>query len=105
MILCTMKRGGSGTPVDELDRCCQVHDNYYGDALEHHACCTIFTSPYINNNECEMLICECDRKADECFARSTYNNEHYNLPGDRCHWKLLQLIEHRIHSHTRHTHH
>ncbi|XP_060935185.1 acidic phospholipase A2 1-like [Limanda limanda] len=91
----------SGTPVDELDRCCQVHDNCYGDALEHHPCRTIFHSPLKlysyncdeasktvtcdeDNNACGMFICECDRTAAECFARSPYNNDHYNLPSDRC---------------------
>ncbi|XP_060942605.1 uncharacterized protein LOC133019987 [Limanda limanda] len=119
MILCTMPdsspirdyadygcycgKGGSGTPVDELDRCCEVHDNCYGDAQQHDKCLSIFDSPYIewytwscdeasktvtcdeiDNGECEQFICECDRKAAECFARSPYNNDHYNLPSDRC---------------------
>ncbi|XP_060935730.1 phospholipase A2, minor isoenzyme-like [Limanda limanda] len=104
MILCTMPgswpiRDDSGTPVDELDRSCHVHDNCYDDALEHHPCRTIFHSPFKlysyncdeasktvtcgkDNNAREMFICECDRKAAECFARSTYNNDH--LSSDQC---------------------
>lgn len=44
-------------------------------------------SPYSssdNNNECEMFICECDRKAAECFARSPWIPEHEHLPSENC---------------------
>lgn len=37
-----------------------------------------------NNNECEMFICECDRKAAECFGRSEWNPEHEHLPSENC---------------------
>lgn len=40
------------------------------------------------NDECEMFICECDRKAAECFAVSSYHEENKNLPSDRCKWLL-----------------
>lgn len=39
------------------------------------------------NNECEMFICECDRKAAECFGRSHWNPEHEHLPTEYCQWK------------------
>ncbi|XP_053267922.1 phospholipase A2, minor isoenzyme isoform X1 [Pleuronectes platessa] len=119
MILCTMPDsspifdytdygcycgyGGSGTPVDDLDRCCEVHDQCYSDSMQHDECWPIIDNPYTefyayscdeasktvtcgksNNNECEQFICECDRKAAECFARSTWNPEHEHLPSDRC---------------------
>uniref|UniRef100_A0A669DGP0 Phospholipase A2 n=1 Tax=Oreochromis niloticus TaxID=8128 RepID=A0A669DGP0_ORENI len=83
--------GGSGTPVDDLDRCCQVHDQCYTDAITcwPSGYCRVMLELFIfsfsdNNNECEMFICECDRKAAECFARSPWNPEHEHLPSDQC---------------------
>ncbi|XP_074523146.1 phospholipase A2-like [Halichoeres trimaculatus] len=94
--------GGSGTPVDDTDRCCQVHDKCWGDAIAHPKCWKFFDSPYFehysyncdqsrgkitcgnDNNECEMFICECDRVAVECFTRSPWTFKHYNVPKHKC---------------------
>ncbi|XP_019959066.2 phospholipase A2-like isoform X2 [Paralichthys olivaceus] len=99
---CYCGYGGNGTAVDDLDRCCQVHDNCYGDAMQLDECWSILDNPYTkvysysceeanktvtcgkDNNNCEMFICECDRKAAECFARSPWIPEHEHMPSDHC---------------------
>ncbi|XP_031553799.1 basic phospholipase A2 pseudexin A chain-like [Actinia tenebrosa] len=82
--------GGSGIPVDDLDRCCQVHDECYGDWKEcrpksnlydyklsgEHPQCNITCSHNPKNTECERAVCICDKLAAECFAKSHYNPEH-----------------------------
>ncbi|KAK3521899.1 hypothetical protein QTP70_019001 [Hemibagrus guttatus] len=84
---------GSGTQVDDLDRCCQVHDKCFSDAKQHKACWPNLDNPYTetyayscdkaiktitcksNNNKSEMFICDCDCKAAECFAMSEYHDK------------------------------
>ncbi|TKS84231.1 Basic phospholipase A2 beta-bungarotoxin A1 chain [Collichthys lucidus] len=89
--------GGSGKPVDALDRCCQIHDHCYSVAQDH-GCEPYFTDynfkcykPWRQLtcldtcNSCERFLCECDRAAACCFGRSHWYPEHYNLPQNLCH--------------------
>ncbi|KAM7018212.1 phospholipase A2-like [Tautogolabrus adspersus] len=87
--------GGSGTPLDELDECCRVHDMCYRASRKAPGCTALVDLPYVliydftcsnqqvtcsaTNNKCQAAVCECDRVAAHCFARTKYNPENKNV--------------------------
>nr|AOS50877.1 phospholipase A2 [Pseudechis papuanus] len=80
--------GGSGTPVDELDRCCQTHDNCYEQAGKKgcYPKLTLYSWDCTGNvpicnpkTECKDFVCACDAEAAKCFAKAPYKKENYNI--------------------------
>ncbi|XP_075390625.1 phospholipase A2-like [Tenrec ecaudatus] len=92
---CQCGKGGSGAPVDELDRCCQTHESCYRQASDLSSCKfpqgNVYRTIYdftcsgnditcsSSNNECQAFICECDRNATICISKAPYNPENKNL--------------------------
>ncbi|XP_074649363.1 acidic phospholipase A2 Cc1-PLA2-like [Tubulanus polymorphus] len=104
-------RGGDGTPVDDIDRCCMIHDLCYRRVWRNE-CKTFFylQAPYLTYYEyetnegnitctndpetelCERTVCECDREAAKCFGQHhhKYDDEH------KSNSKVTQILDKTI---------
>uniref|UniRef100_A0A3Q3R3Q3 Phospholipase A2 n=1 Tax=Monopterus albus TaxID=43700 RepID=A0A3Q3R3Q3_MONAL len=76
--------GGRGTPRDQVDKCCQVHDYCYRQSKQIRGCISYTTTCSATNNRCQAAVCECDREAAYCFAKATYNPGNKNLNRKVC---------------------
>nr|ABK63565.1 PLA2-3 precursor [Demansia vestigiata] len=98
---CYCGKGGSGTPVDGTDKCCQTHDYCYDKAKQHPACNYFLSGPSVNTysytckdgeltckdvkDKCRAFICNCDRTAAMCLAKAPYNTKNFMiLDKSRC---------------------
>ncbi|XP_038934125.1 phospholipase A2-like [Rattus norvegicus] len=85
--------GSSGTPVDDLDSCCQTRDHCCSQAKKLKSCEFLIDNPYDQhilkhknvitcsdqNIDCENFICNSDRQAGICFSKALYNKEYKDL--------------------------
>ncbi|XP_014780833.1 acidic phospholipase A2 Cc1-PLA2 [Octopus bimaculoides] len=94
--------GGSGTPVDAIDRCCQKHDYCYDRVNEDQCNSWFINKGYItkynwhfdgvniicdDSRQCEQATCECDRDAAMCFQEhiDKYDKKHQSFLGKLFH--------------------
>uniref|UniRef100_A0A0N4Z077 Phospholipase A2 n=1 Tax=Parastrongyloides trichosuri TaxID=131310 RepID=A0A0N4Z077_PARTI len=76
--------GGSGTPVDEIDECCEHHDKCYDAAIDAKICFDVpyeylddYTWSCINKSAicspsltgCGKSLCDCDKAVVNCWKK------------------------------------
>ncbi|XP_022779847.1 phospholipase A2 A2-actitoxin-Cgg2a-like isoform X1 [Stylophora pistillata] len=95
--------GGKGKPVDDLDRCCLVHDICYHQLMQSNVCPSekaVYFMPYSTkrnhpakceppshywfSGECRFRLCECDAAAAECFKKNRYDEKYREHPQSKC---------------------
>ncbi|BFZ13247.1 hypothetical protein BsWGS_16286 [Bradybaena similaris] len=78
--------GGSGTPVDAVDTCCQRHDQCY-DGLSRMGChphSQVYTKQCSgrsctcngSSGTCAYETCRCDVQLGQCLTTAPYNPRH-----------------------------
>ncbi|RCN38777.1 phospholipase A2 [Ancylostoma caninum] len=81
---CWCGSGGGYDPIDELDKCCMIHDKCYDAAVDSKICSgtlwqyvamykwkcvdhTAFCEP--NQDACKAAICACDQAVVNCWSK------------------------------------
>ncbi|XP_020624289.1 basic phospholipase A2 PA-9C-like [Orbicella faveolata] len=96
---------GKGEPVDEVDKCCKIHDKCYDSHMytkcfypfhvytvyyqyqRCRQCDPISYYPSWEDKvdvECKNAVCECDSAAALCFSQAVYNASYYNYDTSKC---------------------
>ncbi|KAK0048239.1 basic phospholipase A2 CM-III [Biomphalaria pfeifferi] len=89
---CYCGAGGRGQAVDDVDRCCQIHDSCYGNVgctyywfayfVHYHVWCSRghCSCYYPKWNWCAYTVCQCDREFADClrYKSLSYYYKNYN---------------------------
>ncbi|RMX43536.1 hypothetical protein pdam_00001918 [Pocillopora damicornis] len=105
---CFCGLGGKGKPLDDIDLCCYVHDNCYGDIQRTKICGPDPNAVYYvtyrtqgcsgcrgyhflwflgyGNSKCQKKLCECDGVAARCFKShfSKLQDRYINYDKSKC---------------------
>lgn len=96
---CYCDLGGTGTPVDAIDKCCAIHDQCY-DNITNYSPIAEVCSPYMisytwyihdnniiclaSNSICKLETCQCDKSAIECFLANKFNEQYKDYNQNLC---------------------
>ncbi|CAD6199459.1 unnamed protein product [Caenorhabditis auriculariae] len=91
---CVCSNIAPNKPVDNIDRCCQVHDTCYNKAIKSNVCknknapfycvyswsCNRHKIVCKDSCPCLQQTCECDRKLIECLSKYSYPSHSRKCP-------------------------
>ncbi|EDO40742.1 predicted protein, partial [Nematostella vectensis] len=100
---CWCGLGGNGSPLDETDECCYIHDKCYDDIIARSTCGYSFQvyfrdykhsctrceplSSYPSDDyyrECRVDLCKCDSEAAKCFKQARFNPDLEDYDNSKC---------------------
>ncbi|KAJ7337919.1 Phospholipase A2 [Desmophyllum pertusum] len=102
---CWCGMGGSGETVDEVDKCCKIHDKCFVSLMytkcyfPFHVYTVVYNyqgcrqcdpiSSYSSwedkvDVECKKGVCDCDSAAALCFSQAVYNSSYVNYDTSKC---------------------
>ncbi|KAM6282709.1 otoconin-90 [Porphyrio hochstetteri] len=102
---CSCRFEMEGLPVDEADDCCFQHRKCYEEAMEMECTwdpskistdfsCSTENLTCESVDPCELLLCNCDKDAIECFVNAHINSSLSGLDVSSCPSLVTEFIHH-----------